>query len=72
MEPVLPQYTKAGLVNIDHYGKFHSAGTAPMWGTLRPSMQDVLGRETIHAALRPLTNICSGLLDCEAEPVPSG
>jgi hypothetical protein len=32
-------------------------------------MQDALGRKAIHAALRSLTNICSGLLDCEAESV---
>jgi hypothetical protein len=35
-------------------------------------MQDALGREAIHAPLRPLTNICSGLLDCGAESLPSG
>ena len=43
-----------------------------MWGTLGPSMQDALGGKAIHAALRPLTNICSGLLNCGAESVPSG
>ena len=30
-------------------------------------MQDALGGKAIHAALRSLTNICSGLLDCGAE-----
>ena len=35
-------------------------------------MQDALGRKAIHAALRSLTNICSGLLNCGAESVPSG
>jgi hypothetical protein len=32
-------------------------------------MQDALGKKAIHAALRSLTSICSGLLDCEAESV---
>ena len=35
-------------------------------------MQDALGGKAIHAALRSLTNICSGLLNCGAESVPSG
>jgi len=35
-------------------------------------MQDALGGKAIHAALRSLTNICSGLLNCGAECVPSG
>ena len=30
MQPVLAQDAHAGLVNIDHYGKFRSAGTAPV------------------------------------------
>jgi len=34
-------------------------------------MQDALGGKAIHAALRSLTVICSGLLDCGAECVPS-
>jgi hypothetical protein len=34
-------------------------------------MQDGLGGKAIHAALRSLTDICSGLLDCGAECVPS-
>jgi hypothetical protein len=34
-------------------------------------MQDALGRKAIHAALRPLTNICSaGLFDFETERAP--
>jgi hypothetical protein len=35
-------------------------------------MQDALGGKAIHAALRSLTDICSGLLNCGAESVPSG
>jgi hypothetical protein len=34
-------------------------------------MQDALGGKAIHAALRSLTGICSGLLDCGAKSVPS-
>jgi len=34
-------------------------------------MQDALGGKAIHAALRSLTDVCSGLLDCGAESVPS-
>jgi hypothetical protein len=33
-------------------------------------MQDALGGKAIHAALRSLTNICSGLLNCGVESVP--
>ena len=65
----LAQYTSTRLVNIDHYWKFRSARMAPVWGTLRPSMQEALGGKAIHAALRSLTSICSGLLDCGAESV---
>jgi hypothetical protein len=65
----LAQYTSTRLVNIDHYWKFRSARMAPVWGTLRPSMQEALGGKAIHAALRSLTSICSGLLDCGVESV---
>jgi hypothetical protein len=34
-------------------------------------MQDALGGKAIHAALRSLANICSGLLNCTAGCVPS-
>jgi hypothetical protein len=34
-------------------------------------MQDALGGKAIHAALRSLTDICSGILDCGAASVPS-
>ena len=35
-------------------------------------MQNALGGKAIHAALRFLTDICSGLLKCGVESVPSG
>jgi hypothetical protein len=36
-------------------------------------MQDALGRKAIHAALRPLTNICSvGLFDFETDSALRG
>jgi len=45
--------TNAGLVNIDHYRKFRSARTAPVWGNteavyagLSPMNADTCGDET--------------------------
>jgi hypothetical protein len=49
----LAQYTNAGLVNTDHYRKFISARTAPVWGDteavyagLSPMDADTCGDET--------------------------
>jgi hypothetical protein len=45
MEPVLPQDAHAGLVNIDHYGKFRSAGMAPVREGTEAIDAGCLGRE---------------------------
>jgi hypothetical protein len=59
MEPVLPNTPARGWSILITMENFVQQEWPQCGRTLRPSMQDALGRKAIHAALRPLTNICS-------------
>jgi hypothetical protein len=69
VKPILPNTPVLGWSILTTIENFVQQERPQCGGTLRSSMQDALGRKAIHAALRSLTNICSGLLDCEAESV---